>query len=74
MPLPKNKEFGKPAFCKIDVEGYEYKVIKGLSEPLNTVSFEFTPSVDLPPGSYTLMIGAENNSITYLKAIKIEII
>src|SRR5918994_587533 len=38
------------------------------------VSFEFTPSVDLPPGSYTLMIGAENNSISYLKAIMIEII
>jgi virginiamycin B lyase len=38
------------------------------------VSFEFTPSVDLPPGSYTLMIGAENNSISHLKAIKIEII
>jgi virginiamycin B lyase len=38
------------------------------------VSFEFTPSVDLPLGSYTLMIGAENNSISYLKAIKIEII
>ncbi|HEY3525915.1 MAG TPA: hypothetical protein VGK47_06945, partial [Nitrososphaeraceae archaeon] len=38
------------------------------------VSFEFIPSLDLPLGSYTLMIGAENNSITYLKAIKIEII
>ncbi len=38
------------------------------------VSFEFIPSVDLPLGSYTLMIGAENNSISYLKAIKIEII
>ena len=38
------------------------------------VSFEFTPSVDLPPGSYTLMIGAESNSISYLKAIIIEII
>lgn len=38
------------------------------------VSFEFTPSIDLPLGSYTLMIGAENNSISYLKAIKIEII
>src|ERR687898_676260 len=36
------------------------------------VSFEFTPSVDLPPGSYTLMIGAESNSISYLKAIIIE--
>jgi virginiamycin B lyase len=38
------------------------------------VSFEFIPSLDLPLGSYTLMIGAENNSISYLKAIKIEII
>lgn len=38
------KEFGKPAFCKIDVEGYEYKVLKGLSEPINFVSFEFTPT------------------------------
>jgi virginiamycin B lyase len=38
------------------------------------VSFEFIPSVDLPLGSYTLMIGAENSSISYLKAIKIEII
>jgi virginiamycin B lyase len=38
------------------------------------VSFEFTPSADLLPGSYTLMIGAEDNSISYLKAIKIEII
>jgi virginiamycin B lyase len=38
------------------------------------VLFEFTPSADLQPGDYTLMIGAENNSISYLKAIKIEII
>ena len=38
------KDYGKPSFCKIDVEGYEYKVLKGLSEPINTVSFEFTPT------------------------------
>jgi virginiamycin B lyase len=38
------------------------------------VSFEFTPSADQLPGSYTLMIGVEDNSISYLKAIKIEII
>jgi virginiamycin B lyase len=38
------------------------------------VSFEFIPSTDLESGDYTLMIGAENNSISYLKAVKIKII
>lgn len=35
-------KYGKPGFCKIDVEGYELEVIKGLSEPIDTISFEFT--------------------------------
>ena len=38
------KEFGRPAFCKIDVEGYEYKVLKGLSKSVGVISFEFTPT------------------------------
>jgi virginiamycin B lyase len=38
------------------------------------VSFIFTPSLDLKPGQYTLMVGAENEVISYLKAIKINII
>jgi virginiamycin B lyase len=38
------------------------------------ISYEFTPSVDLNPGDYTLMIGVENNSISYLKGVKIKII
>lgn len=38
------KDHGKPSFCKIDVEGYEYNVLKSLSEPIDTVSFEFTPT------------------------------
>jgi FkbM family methyltransferase len=38
------QEYGKPSFCKIDVEGYEYKVLKGLSKPIGTISFEFTPT------------------------------
>ncbi len=33
--------FGEPAFCKIDVEGYELEVLKGLSRPLAAVSFEY---------------------------------
>jgi len=34
---------GMPSFIKIDVEGYEYQVIKGLTRPVHTLSFEFTP-------------------------------
>jgi FkbM family methyltransferase len=36
------EKYGKPDFCKIDVEGYELEVIKGLSEPISYISFEFT--------------------------------
>jgi FkbM family methyltransferase len=35
-------KFGKPDFCKIDVEGYELEVLKGLSQKINLISFEFT--------------------------------
>jgi FkbM family methyltransferase len=33
---------GLPAFCKIDVEGFERVVLKGLSQPVPLLSFEFT--------------------------------
>lgn len=36
------KEYGLPKFCKIDVEGFEYQVLKGLNEPVPYISFEFT--------------------------------
>ena len=33
--------FGRPAFCKIDVEGWELEVLNGLSRAIPLVSFEF---------------------------------
>lgn len=38
------------------------------------ISFTFTPSMDLKPGQYTLMVGAENDAISILRAIKLRII
>jgi FkbM family methyltransferase len=34
-------EFGAPSFCKIDVEGWELGVLKGLSRPIPLISFEY---------------------------------
>lgn len=36
-------KYGKPVFCKIDVEGFELQVLKGLSKSIKFLSFEFTP-------------------------------
>jgi len=36
--------YGVPAFCKIDVEGYEWEVLQGLSQPIPTLSFEYLPA------------------------------
>lgn len=34
--------YGVPVFCKIDVEGFEASVLKGLTIPISFISFEFT--------------------------------
>jgi FkbM family methyltransferase len=36
--------YGRPAFCKIDVEGYELEVLRGLLQPLPALSFEYIPA------------------------------
>ena len=37
------REYGAPVFTKIDVEGFEAEVIRGCSQKLKLLSFEFTP-------------------------------
>lgn len=37
-------QYGKPAFCKIDVEGAELDVLQGLSQLIPALSFEYIPA------------------------------
>lgn len=37
------ERYGEPAFCKIDVEGWEHEVLQGLTRPLAALSFEYIP-------------------------------
>ena len=39
------KQFGMPAYIKIDVEGFETEVLAGLSVSSRILSFEFTPEL-----------------------------
>lgn len=39
------EKYGIPHFCKLDVEGYEPEVLKGLTNPINFISLEFVPEL-----------------------------
>jgi FkbM family methyltransferase len=34
-------KYGVPQYCKIDVEGYETEVLRGLTRPISLISFEY---------------------------------
>jgi FkbM family methyltransferase len=53
------KQHGMPAFIKIDVEGFEYEVMRGLTSPVPAMSFEFTPEY----------IEATERCLTYLAGL-----
>jgi FkbM family methyltransferase len=52
------QQYGVPVFCKIDVEGFEEEVLKGLSQPIKVISFEFH--------AHSGVIGSALNCINYL--------
>lgn len=39
------ERYGCPAFCKIDVEGAESDILRGLSQPIPLVAFEYIPAL-----------------------------
>jgi hypothetical protein len=61
-------QHGEPAFVKIDVEGYEPQVLRGLTRPVQALSFEFhgrlldelAESLDLLRG-YRLRVSVGNS-------------
>jgi len=39
--------YGLPGFIKLDIEGYEFQAVLGLSQKVNALSFEFHPQLNL---------------------------
>lgn len=57
------EKYGVPTYCKIDVEGFEYNVLKGLTKRMPLyISFEFAKE----------MIGSAKQCITHMKQLGYE--
>lgn len=66
--------YGLPRFCKIDVEGFELSVIKGLSEPIPFISFEFAREFFADAKNcmdYLLSIGPAAFNISYGESMEL---
>lgn len=48
---------GLPRFCKIDVEGYEARILRSLTQPIPLLSFEYVPAaIDIACEAMALLI------------------
>lgn len=59
---------GLPVFCKVDVEGFEAEVLKGLSQPIKALSIEFLPAaieVALEAVDLLEALGNYNYNVSY---------
>lgn len=55
------EQFGRPKYIKLDIEGYEVNALKGLSEALDIVSFEFTPECEAAAVECVHLLDSMNN-------------
>ena len=60
------KEFGFPKYIKIDVEGFEYSVLKGLDYDIEIISFESNlPDFELESVKCIDLLNNLNNKYKY---------
>ena len=61
-------KYGKPDYIKIDVEGYEYNVLSGLTTDIDLISIEFNPELcnkTIDCINYIDQLNGENTSFNY---------
>ena len=64
------EEFGVPRFRKIDVEGFELDVLRGLSRPIPFVSFEY--NIQFPDRVFACLDELERFGIRKVNLSKLE--
>ena len=67
-------DFGQPAFIKVDVEGFEHEVVRGLSRPVDALSLEWLPTTtDVVLGclSHLSQLGPIRCNISFGESMKL---